>query len=68
MVQGVAPIPEGDRVPRVGPTLEPRHDVESVAEQIDDLALSFIAPLGTHYGNVGHVVTARPWMVQVAVR
>ncbi len=43
-----------DRVARVVAALEAHHRVAVLGEQIDDLALPLIAPLGTHYDYSWH--------------
>src|ERR1700752_1375998 len=42
-------IADLDRVSGVVPTLVARHDLETLSEQIDDLAFSFVAPLGANH-------------------
>ena len=38
-------VPELDRVPGVVAAVVPRHDLESVGEEVDELALALVAPL-----------------------
>jgi hypothetical protein len=50
-------MPEGSiddkRMASVMAALEPHHDVGADRQPIDDLALSFVAPLGADNDNIG---------------
>ena len=41
-------------MPGVVPALEPHHHLGVLGEQVDDLALPFVAPLGTYHHDVRH--------------
>jgi hypothetical protein len=45
-----------DGVPRVVATLEADHQVRPLGEEVDDLALALVAPLGAHDHYASHVV------------
>ena len=36
------------------PALEAHHDIRAGGKPINNLALAFIAPLGTDHGDIGH--------------
>src|SRR5690606_35379368 len=50
----VGGIADHQGVTGIVPALESDHDVGTGGKPVDDLALAFIAPLGTDHGNVGH--------------
>jgi len=51
--------PVNDGVPGVVPALEPDDVVHVVGEQVGDLALTLVAPLGADKDDSGHVRTPR---------
>ena len=66
-----------DRVAGVVAALEADHEVRVLGEQVDDLALALVAPLGAHDHDAGHAVSAvyeadraarPPWRLAVAGR
>ena len=57
VVQRVALLADGHGVTGVGSTLETGHDVEAFGEQVDDLALALVAPLGPDDGDVTCALT-----------
>ena len=58
-VEDVLLVADADGVARVGATLVAGDDVGVLGEQVDDLSLSFVAPLGADDDLDGHAV--RSW-------
>lgn len=54
-MQNVLLAVHNNSVPCVVSALETHHKIDSAAEQIDDLALAFIAPLRSDHGNIAHL-------------
>ncbi len=52
--EAVSVVADLDRVPGVGATLVAQHNVVAGAEQVRQLALALIAPLGAHNHGNGH--------------
>ena len=48
VLQCVAPAADRDRVPRIRAALVACDDLEPIGEEVDDLPLPFVAPLGAH--------------------
>ena len=49
-------LPDVHRMTGVMPALVARHDVEPVGEEIDNLPLALVSPLGSQDDDVCHVV------------
>ena len=58
-VQGETPIVVDDGVARIGPALEAHHHVRRLGQQIGDLALALVAPVGP-YDRFYHKNTSAP--------
>jgi hypothetical protein len=50
-------IANNQRMPGIVPALKAHHHIGAAGEPVDNLALAFIAPLGTNYGHVCHGVS-----------
>ncbi len=50
-----------DRVPGVVTTLVARNDIEILGEEVDNLALPLVAPLGAQHNDVSHVASKEPF-------
>ena len=46
-----------DRVPGVVAALEADHEIDVLGQEVDDLALALVAPLGAHDHRAGHAVS-----------
>ena len=53
-LQDELPVADENRVAGIVPALITRHDIEALGEQIDDLPLAFVSPLGSQDDYVSH--------------
>ena len=57
-MQHIFLLPDVNGVPGVVAALGAHHDVRIVGEDVDNLAFTFIAPLGAYQNRIGHKLFA----------